>query len=300
MIRGVKHMSIAVRAPDGNIVTRCKELTGLYTGSLRQLPFIRGVIVLWETMALGMQALMFSSVVSAAPAADDDELDQATSDKSLWLMVLLSVGLVAALFFAGPVLLTHWLEQFFPGDMVVIIEGILRVGLLIGYIAVIGRMESIQRVFSYHGAEHMAVHAWEHKLPLTVDRVRTFNPAHPRCGTAFLLTVMIISLVAFVAMGAVPFWARLLSRVILLPVVAGVAYEVIRFAARYEFSWWANFISSPNLLLQRLTTRHPDDDQIEVAITAMRVALEADGVLVEEPATEPLPALAAKPIAEYS
>jgi uncharacterized protein YqhQ len=204
------------------------------------------------------------------------------------------------LFFAGPVLLTNWLERFFDGSLVVVMEGVLRVLLLVGYIAVVGRIPSMQRVFSYHGAEHMAVHAWEHGRELTISHLRRFNPAHPRCGTAFLLTVMIISLVAFVALGAVPFWVRLLSRIVFLPVVAGIAYEVIRFAAKHEMAWWANFISSPNLLLQKLTTREPDDDQLEVAIAAMEVALEADGVRTRWIETDPVAAGSPQPVAELT
>lgn len=281
MIRGIRYMAMAVRSPGGQILVRRRELTGLYTGLLREVPFIRGVIILWETLVLGLQALVFSSTVAAGGDAHDLDDSPGPSDKALWLTVLLSLTVVGILFFAGPVILTHWLERFVPGDVVILIEGLLRLTMLIGYIGAIGFLPDMRRVFAYHGAEHMAISAWEHKRPLTIETVRTFGPAHPRCGTAFLLTVMIIAVAVFITLGTPPFWFRALSRIALIPVIAGIAYEVIRLAARYHDQIWAQIVAAPNLALQRLTTRRPEDDQIEVAIAALQEVLAADGVLQE-------------------
>ena len=293
MIRGARYMSMAVRAPDGRIIIRLRELHGLYTGAAREVPFVRGVIILWETLVLGMRALIFSSVVAAGngePGEDDDSND---SERGLWISVIISFALIAALFFAGPVLITSWLERFFPGDIVVVIEGVFRLVLLIAYIWAIGFLPDMRRVFAYHGAEHKVIHAWEHKQPLTVSTVQRFSPAHPRCGTAFLLTVMVLSVVLFITLGAPPLWVRIVSRIGLIPAVAGVAYEIIRLAARYHDREWSQIISAPNLALQRLTTREPEDGMVEVAIAAMQEVLAADGVaeqiVPEGGAPEPTP-----------
>ncbi len=276
MIRGPRHLAIAVRAPDGRIVQRGEALTGVYTGRVRRIPVVRGAVVLYETLVLGVRSLMWSSNV--AMGKDGDEISK------LQIIVSLAVTLafVAAIFFAGPVLLTSWIDRVVANDYVeVLAEGILRLAMLIGYIWLIGRMPDVQRVFAYHGAEHRAIHAYEHGRDLTPANVREYPNAHPRCGTAFLLTVMVISLVVFVALGTPPIWLRLVERVVLIPVIAAASYEVLRLGQRFGDRGIFGLIYRPNLWLQSLTTRDPDDAQIEVAIAAL------NNVLAMESAARP-------------
>ncbi len=271
MIRGPRHMAVAVRAPDGRIVRRTEELTGMYTGRVRRMPIIRGGVVLIETLTLGVRALMWASNV--AMGNDREEAGK------LQIVVTLAVTLafVAAIFFAGPVLLTSWIGRVVGNDYVeVAVEGVLRLAMLVGYIWLIGRMKDIQRVFAYHGAEHRAIHAYEHGRPLTPATIREYPNAHPRCGTAYLLTVMVIALVVFVAFGTPPIWLRIVERVVLIPVIAALAYEVLRLGQRFGNRGIFGLIYRPNLWLQSLTTRDPDDAQIEVAIAALQDVIAAE------------------------
>jgi uncharacterized protein YqhQ len=272
MIRGPRHLAIAVRAPDGRIVQKGEPLTGVYTGVVRRVPVVRGVIVLYETMALGIRALMWSSQVAAG------EEDQEASRTQMIVSLAFALVLVGAIFFAGPVLLTSWLGRVVGNDYIeVIAEGVLRLAMLVSYMWLIGRMKEVQRIFAYHGAEHRAIHAYEHGRELTAANIREYPNAHPRCGTAFLLTVMVISLVVFVALGTPPIWLRVLERIALIPVIASLSYEVLRLAQRFEDNRLFGIIYRPNIWLQSLTTRDPDDAQIEVAIAALQqvIALEA-------------------------
>lgn len=274
MIRGPRHMAVAVRAPDGSIVQRAEALTGVYTGAVRRVPVVRGVIVLFETLALGVRALTWSSQV--AMGRDEEEVSKAQLIVSLGV----TLAFVAAIFFAGPVLVTSWLSRFLgSGYVEVTAEGVLRLAMLIGYIWLIGLIPDVRRVFAYHGAEHRAIHAYEHGRELTPAAVREYPNAHARCGTAFLLTVMVLSLILFVALGTPPLWLRLVERIVLIPVVAALAYEVLRLGQRFGERGLFAAIYRPNLWLQGLTTRDPDDAQIEVAIAALRhvLALEAAG-----------------------
>jgi uncharacterized protein YqhQ len=272
MIRGPRHMAIAVRAPDGRIVERSEALGGVYTGAVRRIPIVRGVIVLYETLALGIRALTWSSQVAAGQ--DEQEVSKAQLYVSLAIMLVL----VAAIFFASPVLLTSWLGRVFGNDYVeVAAEGVVRLAMLVAYVWLIGRMKDVQRVFAYHGAEHRAIHAYEHGRDLTPAAVRDYPNAHPRCGTAFLLTVMVISLVVFVFLGTPPIWLRIVERIALIPVIAALAYEILRIAQRFGDNPVFELIYRPNIWLQSLTTRDPDDAQIEVAIAAINrvVTLES-------------------------
>lgn len=272
MIRGPRHMAIAVRAPDGRIVERSEALGGVYTGAVRRIPIIRGVIVLYETLALGIRALTWSSQVAAGQ--DEEEVSNAQLYVSLAIVLLL----VAGIFFAGPVLLTSWLGRVIGNDYAeVAAEGVLRLAMLVAYVWLIGRMKEVRRVFAYHGAEHRAIHAYEHGRNLTPAAVREYPNAHPRCGTAFLLTVMVISLVVFVLLGTPPIWVRIVERIALIPVIAALAYEVLRIAQRFGDNPIFALIYRPNIWLQSLTTRDPDDAQIEVAIAALNrvIALES-------------------------
>lgn len=271
MIRGPRHMAIAVREPGGAIIQRGEALTGVYTGAARRLPVVRGAVVLFETLALGVRALTWSSQV--AMGRDQEEVSK--------LRILVSLGVtlafVAAIFFAGPVLVASWLHRFIGnGYLEVTAEGVLRLGMLVGYIWLIGLMPDVRRVFAYHGAEHRAIHAYEHGRELTAAAVREFPNAHPRCGTAFLLTVMVLSLIVFVLLGTPPIWLRLAERIVLIPVIAALSYEVLRLGQRFGNSGVFAAIYRPNLWLQRLTTRDPDDAQIEVAIAALRHVIEME------------------------
>jgi uncharacterized protein YqhQ len=270
MVRGPHTMAVAVRRPDGTIAVKSQALGGLYTGLLRRVPFVRGVVVLWETMALGIRALGYSAQV----AADEDESE--ASGAHVWGTMAVAFVLVAAVFFAGPVLLTRWLEGTLGGTGAVVVEGLLRLGLFLAYILAVGLLPDVRRVFAYHGAEHRTIHAYEAGRPLEVEAVRPFPNAHPRCGTGFLLTVMVVALVVFTLLGTPPLWWRLLSRVVLLPVIASVSYEAIRLGMLIEGIPLLNWLLKPNLLLQSLTTRDPDDDQIEVAVAALQGVLAAE------------------------
>ncbi len=280
MIRGQTNMAVAVRRPNGAIAIRQMPLSALYTGLFRRVPLVRGVIVLIETLSLGMRALSFSANVGMEdPDADPDtEVESEDLGKfALASMLLISFTFAMVLFFLLPLFASRPLEGMFGNDIVSnIAEGAIRLAVFVAYIWVIGRMAEIRRVFMYHGAEHMTVHAQERGDPLVVEEIRKYSPAHPRCGTAFLLTVMVVAILVFVFVPREPLWWLVASRVIFIPVIAAAAYEVIRFSGRYEDVPVVKLISAPNLLLQKLTTRWPDDDQIEVAVAAMQTALDAD------------------------
>ena len=280
MIRGQRYMSVAVRRPNGAIALQERPLATLYTGAVRKIPLLRGVIVLVETLSLGMRALSYSANVNMEdPEADpNSEVESEELGKgAIASMLLLSFGFAIALFFLLPLFASRPLEGMFGNDIVSnIAEGAIRLAVFVAYIWIIGRMPDIRRVFMYHGAEHMTVHAQERGDPLVIEAIRKYSPAHPRCGTAFLLTVMVVAIVVFVIVPREPLWWLILSRIIFIPVIAALAYEVIRWSGRYEDNPMVRLITAPNLLLQKLTTRQPDDDQIEVAVAAMNAALSAD------------------------
>ena len=281
MIRGQTHMAVAVRRPNGAIATQLRPLSTLYTGTLRRLPLVRGVVTLVETLSLGMRALSYSSSVSLEdPEADPDSAveSEELSKGALASMLLISFGFAIVLFFLLPLFASRPLEGAFGNDILSnVAEGAIRLAVFVAYIWVIGRMAEIRRVFMYHGAEHMTVHAQERGDPLVTEAIRKYSPAHPRCGTAFLLTVMVVAILVFVFVPREPLWWLVASRIVFIPLIAAAAYEVIRLSGRYEDNPLVRLISAPNLLLQKLTTRWPDDDQIEVAVAAMQTALEADG-----------------------
>jgi uncharacterized protein YqhQ len=250
-------------------VSRSERLSGIYTGTPRRIPILRGIIVLYETLALGIRALTWSSQV--ASGQDEREVGRAQLAVTIGAMLVF----VAAIFFAGPVLLTDWLNGVTGNHYLALVaEGVLRLAMLVGYVWLIGRMPEIGRVFAYHGAEHRAIHAYEHEQPLTTAAVIDYPNEHPRCGTAFLLTVMLISLVVFVLLGTPPIWLRIAERIVLIPGIAAVAYELLRIGQRYEDNPIVAALYAPNLWMQKLTTRDPDDAQIEVAIAALEAALE--------------------------
>lgn len=280
MIRGPEHMAVAVRHPNGHIVTHSERLSGIYTGRSRRIPLLRGVVVLWETLALGMRALNFSSRI-AFEEEDDDGEPVEFPEKAFLGTMLLALIFVVAVFFAAPILLAHLLERWdVARAWVVLAEGVVRLGLFVGYIAAIGLLPDIRRVFQYHGAEHMTIHAYEAGRPLTVAEVRRFPKEHQRCGTSFLLVVVLVALVTFFVFDLLVdegLLVRVASRIVLIPVVAGVSYEILRLGARYRENGLVRALFAPNIALQALTTKVPDDSQVEVAIAAFEATLEAAG-----------------------
>ena len=280
MIRGQSHAVVAVRRPNGAIANKRRKLSSLYAGTIRKIPLVRGVILLVETLELGMWALSYSANVNMEdPDADpDSEVESEELGRGAVAgMLLVSFSFAIALFFLLPLFASRPFEGAFGNDILSnVAEGVIRLVVFVAYIWIIGRMPDIKRVFMYHGAEHMTVHAQERGDPLEIDAIRKYSPAHPRCGTAFLLTVMVVAIIAFVFIPREPLWWLIASRVVFIPVIAAAAYEVIRLSGRYEDNPLVKLISAPNLMLQKLTTRWPDDDQIEIAVTAMQTALDAD------------------------
>lgn len=297
MIRGRNHFSLAVRRQDGTIELHSERLSTLYTGRMRQFPLIRGVIALVETMVLGIKALHLSANLSVQDQVGDEggEIPGWVLGATMAVALVMGIGV----FFLLPLLIIWLLDS--RGLISELIEGGLRLGLLVAYIWGISFLRDIKRVYAYHGAEHMAVHAYEAGMPLDVENVRKFPTPHPRCGTAFLLTVMLVSIVVFALLMDPPIEWRILSRILLLPVIAAISYEIIRFSGKHQDSLIGHIVARPGLLLQRLTTRIPDDAQIEVAISAMEGALAADEgreytvsfkPRLEEPADSPSPGVA--------
>ncbi len=271
MIRGRDHYSLAVRRPSGEITTRSSKLSTLYTGRLRNIPLVRGVIVLIETLVIGIEALSRSANIAL------EEEGQEISRLSMASMLLVSLSLGIGLFFIAPLLAIRSLDSFIASDQASsLVEGILRLSMFLAYIFSIGRLPDIKRVFAYHGAEHMTVHAQEHDLPLDVDNVRGFSTAHNRCGTAFLLVVMVVAIAVFTFVGRPSLPVSIASRIVLVPVIAAISYEIIRFSGAHSGHPLVKLIVYPSLALQTLTTRQPDDDQIEVAIHAMKHAIAVD------------------------
>ncbi len=282
MIRGRSHFSLAVRREDGAIEQRTELLSSLYTGRLRRIPLVRGVVVLAETLVLGIKALHMS-----ANMALQDQVGEDAGEMPSWVLgATLAVSLVlgTAVFFMLPLGIVWAIDSVVPSDLVSeVIEGAVRLALLLGYVWLISFVRDIKRVFAYHGAEHMTVHAYEAGLPLSVANVEKFPTPHPRCGTAFLLTVVLVSILVFALMMGPPMEIRILSRIVLIPVIAAISYEIIRFSGAHQNWAIGQALAKPGLWLQRLTTRYPDRQQIEVAIAAMEGALAADRGRKPEP-----------------
>ncbi|HJO60973.1 MAG: DUF1385 domain-containing protein [SAR202 cluster bacterium] len=271
MIRGQNNVAIAVRSPSGEIVTKVKKINTLFTGKLRSIPIIRGILALAETLSLGMDALNYSSQVA------NQEEDTPPSKFSSVMMILVSLSIAVGIFFILPLLVSKPFEGILGSDVISnVAEGIIRLLVFLVYVTAISLMPDIRRVYMYHGAEHMAVHAQEKGKPLTIEEIRKYPTAHPRCGTAFLLTIMVIAIVVFTFIPRDPLWMVIGSRIVLIPLIASLSYEFIRFNSKYETNKWVSKLSIPNLLLQSLTTKIPDDDQIEVAISAMKLAISTD------------------------
>jgi uncharacterized protein YqhQ len=275
MMRGVRHMAIAVRKPSGEIVVHSEPLPrGIYDSTLGRLPFVRGLTMLWDTLVLGTRSLMFSADVALA-----DE-DVQFGGPMMWGTLLLSLVVGVGLFVVAPLLLVSLVDRYITVPVLSnLAEGLVRLAFFLGYLLIIGRMPDIRRVFAYHGAEHKTINAYESGVPLTPEEVRSYTTAHTRCGTSFLLIVLILFVLLSSFLGRPPLLVRLLSRLVLMPVVSAVAYEFIKFSARHENNVLVKALVAPGLLLQRLTTREPEDSMLEVAIAALRRTLAEDGAV---------------------
>ena len=266
MMRGRNSIAVAVRQPDGQINVINKILPKIYQGKLRDLPFIRGIITLIETIALGIETLFHSAQIAMS------EEEEQISPLTLWGTAAISIIISIGIFFVGPLLLTNYFIYPYIESAIIanLIEGVLRIAIFILYLWLISFMSDIKRVFAYHGAEHKTVNAYEYGASLEVEQVIKYSTAHTRCGTSFLLIVLVIAIVVFALMGKPPLWLGILSRIILLPVVAAIGYEFVRLGARYAHNPVVRVILSPGLLLQSMTTREPDEKQLEVAIVALK------------------------------
>lgn len=273
MMRGTKALSVAVRNPAGDIVVHTEPLDSrIYGGRMVKIPFLRGLTLLWDALGLGIKALMFSAEVAIEEDNDaNEEAGEVFEGPIKWTMIALSLSMMVLLFFVLPAflagLIEGWLglESTFWGHL---FEGIIRLSFVIGYIGAIGFLPDVKRLYGYHGAEHKTINAYEADAELTPASVARFPLEHPRCGTAFLLTVVVISIIFYSFLPPMSLGVRILSRLILLPVIAGIAYEFLRFSAAHQDNAIIRLITKPNLALQRLTTREPDMGMLEVAITA--------------------------------
>jgi len=263
LMRGKSSVAMANRTPTNNIVIHREKLTGIYTSNLSKVPFLRGLIVLWDSLGLGMRFLTISANIQTG---EDEKLE----GPMLYITLIISILFGVGIFFLAPALVSGLIARFTTIDAWVtnLFEGILRLVLLIGYLWIIGRMPDIQRVFMYHGAEHKTINAYEDDQELTPGNVKSYSLEHTRCGTSFILTLVILSILIFSLLGPLPLHWRLLSRVLMIPILAGLAYEYIRLLSKYLSNPLVQLMIKPNLALQQLTTREPTEDMIEVAIRA--------------------------------
>ena len=269
-MRGAATWAVAVRTPDGDIEVAVHDVPG-WAERYNKIPLLRGVMNLAESMSLGMRALSWSGNLQMPE-------DERLTGKAMGAAMAVSLALSMGIFILLPALGARGLGSLFgiTGLAFHALEGVLVLGLFLGYLTAIGRMKEIRKVFQYHGAEHKSIAAYENDVPLTPESAQTFTTAHVRCGTNFLLTVLTMAIVVYSVIGRPALPYLILSRIILIPVIAGLAYEVIRFAARHMDKRWVRVAMIPGLSLQKLTTREPSLDQIEVAIAALRAVFTAE------------------------
>jgi len=271
LMRGSKGLAAAMRAPDGHIEVKTEQLSGIYKSNFRNIPFLRGLLLLWDALGLGIRYLTLSANLQTG---DDEKIEGPT----LYFTLILSLGISIALFFVLPALTGQGLEILFGWNAWIgnLMEGLIRLLIMVLYIWGIGRLPDIKRVFSYHGAEHKTINAYESGLEITSSTVMQASKVHPRCGTSFLLTVILLSIVLFSALGPLSIVMRLISRIVLIPFVACVAYEYIRWISKNLKSPIVRTIIKPNLALQRLTTLEPTQEMVEVSITAFKAMLKIE------------------------
>ncbi len=271
MMRGRNAFAIAMRAPDGNIVVHKEDLAAVYRSRITKIPFLRGVILLWDALGLGMRALTLSANTQTG---EDEKLE----GPALYLTLGISLAVGVGLFVLLPASIGGWAEHSLGWANLAhnLLEGLIRLVLLVGYIWAIGHMPDVKRLFGYHGAEHKTINAFESGAELTPDVVANYPIEHPRCGTAFMLTFVLISILVHSVLGDMSFVWRLASRVLLIPVIAGIAVEYIRWTANHLDSPIVRFLIKPNLALQSLTTRQPDTSMLEVAIESFKTMRKAE------------------------
>jgi uncharacterized protein YqhQ len=283
MMRSPSSWAVAVRKPDGAIAQVCQPITSpMAKRRIFRLPIVRGVIALGESLAIGFRALAISAQYATQEEGEDGEVDTHLTRGQLIFAFAISIGFAVMLFKVGPALITSRLGFKSTGEFVVV-EGLIRVAIFILYLFLISLLPDLRRVFQYHAAEHKAINAYEAGEELTPERVQRFSLIHPRCGTAFLLWVMVIAIFVFAFFGR-PVWYWLIAtRILLLPVIAGIAYELIRFAGKHQSNRILMALLAPGLWLQRLTTRQPTLDQIEVSIRALREVLDREEQAAQAP-----------------
>ena len=269
MMRGRKGIAVAVRRPNGEIALSSEPLSGMSTSRIREIPLVRGIVVLVETLVLGIRTLFYSASVSV-----DEEIK--ISPWLLWGSVAVGFIVALGLFLALPLLATHYVDPYVSSTESNLIDGVIRLVIFIIYLWSISLIPDIRRVFAYHGAEHKTINAYEAGEPLEVEKVRKYSTAHSRCGTNFILIVMVIAIIAFVFLGRPPLWLRYVERILILPAIAAVSYEIIKFGAAHIENIAVRVALRPGLALQAMTTRQPDDRQIEVAISALQRVLALD------------------------
>jgi len=264
MMRGSRAMALAMRSPTGEIEIHQEKLGPIYQSTWAKIPFIRGLVLLWDALSLGTRVLTISANLQA------EEEEEQLEGRALTLTIIASLLMAVALFFVAPTGLSRLIEGWLQvgpnwGN---VLEGIIRLAILIGYLLTIARMEEVRRVFGYHGAEHKTINAFEADAELTPENVAKFPIEHPRCGTAFLLTVVVLSILLFAFLGPMAIIPRIALRILFIPLLASVAYEYLRWTARHLDSSFVRLLIVPNLALQRLTTRPPDLEMLEVAIAS--------------------------------
>jgi len=271
LMRGQKAFAIAMRDPDGKIVVHEEKLANVYRSRITKIPFLRGVILLWDALGLGMRALTISANTQTG---EDEKLE----GPALYLTIAVSLTIGVGLFFLLPAGLGSLAENLLGWNVWLnnLLEGVVRLLLLIGYIWAIGFMPDIKRLFAYHGAEHKTINAFEAGAELTPESVAKFPLEHARCGTAFMLTLVLLSILVFTALGPLPLFWRLATRVLFIPLLAGVAVEYIRWTANHLDSKFVQWMIKPNLAMQSLTTREPDLSMLEVAIQSFQTMRQAE------------------------
>ncbi len=279
LMRGTQSVAMAMRAPSGEIVLHQESLGSIYHSKLTHIPFLRGLIVLWDALGLGMRLLTISANTQTG---EEEKIEGPALFLTLGISLIFGIGL----FFLAPAAVGQLTEKLFGWSAWIgnLVEGVLRLVLLIGYVWGIGKFSEIQRVFGYHGAEHKTINAFEAGADLTPENVSRYSVEHPRCGTAFLLTLVLLSILVFSLLGPLPVGLRLISRVVMIPLLAGVAYEYIRWTANHLQSPLVRLLIRPNLALQHLTTREPTLDMLEVSIAAFTCMIAKEpGAEVRQP-----------------
>ena len=287
MIRGQKNMVTVVRKPDGEMVIDKQPLSTLYTGWMRSTPLIRGIIVLIESLVFGIQTLTYSANVAMG------EESKKESGWWIWAVMAFSMVFAVALFFLAPLFLTKWIGIQTSSILFSLVEGIIRLAMFLIYLRLVSLMPDIKRVFAFHGAEHKAVNGYEAGAPLEPEAIKKYSKAHVRCGGSFLFVVLIIAIIVFSLVSffiGKALWLIVLSRIVLVPVIAALGYEFIHFGANHVDNIIIKILLAPGLWLQSMTTREPDDEQLKVGIMAMKTALEADQDMppVAVPVVEPV------------